>query len=249
VTGDYDGDGIADPAYYRPGNNYFFWLKSTTNYIFAGEKLFGYTGDEPIAGDFDGDGKTDPAIFRRANGLFAYASSANGEHYSKELAWPNGDDVPLVGDYDGDGRDDFAYYRPGNGYFVYATSASNYLAGGLRQVVDPPLIGVIPLAGDYDGDGKTEFAYYRPSDGTFYWETVQDPASGGTSGSHLLGFAGTDDMPLVGDYDGDGKSDPALFRPGNGYFIYASSANGYEHRSRPFAEAGEVPLGKPHSVP
>src|SRR5215471_9298027 len=65
LPADFDGDGIADPAVYRPSNGTWYALKSSSGYS-SGDYLTvqaGLTGD-PMPGDFDGDNKTDIANYR-----------------------------------------------------------------------------------------------------------------------------------------------------------------------------------------
>src|SRR5262245_53934032 len=76
---------------------------------------------------------------------------------------------------------------------------------------------------DLDGDGAGDPTMWRPpsgdqTTGVFYALTSR---SGYTTGSRLevaLGVAG--DVPVVGDYDGDGISDLAVYHP-SGTFMWS----------------------------
>jgi FG-GAP-like repeat len=127
-------------------------------------------------------------------------------------------------DRDNDGTTDFAVYRPGNP----SLWLNKPTAGGTTETRSFGETGDIPAHGDYLGngfgsasDGLTDLAVYRPSNMRGYAAYSQtNPASNVTN----VNWGSPGDIPVPGDYDGDGAHDVAIFRPSTGqYWILQSS--------------------------
>jgi hypothetical protein len=223
-TGDFDADGRADIAIWRPGTSTFWALTSSWSHTLTFSKTWGVATDVPLVGDYDGDGKADTAIWRPSTSTFWIATSSSGYTQYLSKTFGTASDVPLVGDYDGDGKADMSIWRPGTGTFWILTSSSGYTQSFSRAWgagTD------VPLVGDYDGDRKTDIAVWRPSTGTFW---ILTSSSGYTQNLSKAWGAATD-VPLAGDYDGDQKTDFAIWRPGSGGFWVLTSASNYTQYS------------------
>jgi hypothetical protein len=130
-------------------------------------------------------------------------------------------------DFDGDCKTDISTFNRSTGYWTTLNSTNN-------QIVSVPYgqSGDIPTPGDYNGDGKTDRAVFRPGDGNATWFvataiTTPTPTSDSvvtTSYAQPFGLSG--DIPVARDYDGDNKTDIAVFRPGTAtWHILNSSTN------------------------
>ena len=92
---------------------------------------------------------------------------------------------------------------------------------------------LIQRRNDFNGDGTTDYAVFRPSNGIWYILTT---GSGAFSG---VQFGASGDQLVPADYDGDGKTDVAVYRGGT-WYITQSSDNAF--RGVGFGAATDIPV-------
>mgnify|MGYP001197218090 CR=1 FL=1 len=203
---------------------------------FPGGEIRGQLGiKRPV--DFDGDGRQDYSVLKFPASAPQPISYWNlNSTTGVQVSGPWGDaatDFPTPGDFDGDGRDDLAIYRAGatagaqSSFWIFQSGSNTvqFYAWGLN--------GDNAIARDYDGDGKTDVAVFRrgASAGAQAVWYIRQSSNGAT---RIVNFGTTGatssdlDVPVPGDYDGDGKFDIAVYRagalsPSNTYIVLRSS--------------------------
>lgn len=211
---DFDGDGKADIAVFRPAT-FAFWYVQASSAGFSGT-YFGTVGDLIAPGDYDGDRKTDLSFYSPGNGsgpgAWNIRYSGGGQTFSFVGSFF---DLPAPGDFDGDGKSDVALFNPFTGIWLIYRSTAGFQTVHFGQQDD------VAVPADYDGDGKTDIAVYRPSTGAWY----RIDSSNGQF--HALLFGTNGDLPVPGDYDGDMKTDEAVFRPSSGVWYLNQSLQGF----------------------
>jgi hypothetical protein len=202
VTGDFDGDGLADLVVFEPDRSYFWTLYSDLN----------LTQFPPTNPNQNPNTLTGAQLF-----FFGPGSRFTGARFHP---------VPLAGDIDGDGRDDLIVYDPmatiGSHFFVLPSNPGASAVGirfGPTTPDSAAAVPSIPLAADVNGDGRDDLIVYQPGTSQF---------SVRLSGATLAQDAGTDQFtfpvgggvsarttPVAGDFDGaaDNKAELGVYDP------------------------------------
>ena len=209
---DFDGDGKTDVSVFRPSDRYWYThLSSNGAYAFTN---WGLATDKLVAGDYDSDGKTDVAVYRDTEWYILRSSDSVFE--SRSLG--NAGGMPFTADLDNDGLLDMLI-RERNG----SSAQWRVRYGNGTQTGYGPLSGEnwtdTVVIGNFTGDTSPEYGYFRNGD----W-LVQNPVF---SEGQQFHWGTTGDIPVPGDYDGDARTDLAVFRPSDGNWYILGSQNGY----------------------
>ena len=151
-----------------------------------------------------------------------------------------------ISDFESDGVSDIGTFHPATGLWGILESSEDFSYAAPRYY-SWGVSGDIVAAGDYDGDGL--------------WDpTVRRPPGGGQSAAYLMllsttgynygssltvpaGWPGLGDTPVVGDYNGDGKSDPAIWRGTAGVWIIPLSPSFNTYQFFSWGLTGDKPVG------
>ncbi|MFM9880348.1 MAG: FG-GAP-like repeat-containing protein [Burkholderiaceae bacterium] len=198
---------------------------------------------QPLSGDFNGDGRTD-FIRIDARHYWMFLSNGDGTFNTVVANYPSNPDfgiganywIPLTGDFNGDGKTDLIRVDI-SGYWMFLSNGD-----GTFNAVNLPYPGAAnfdltssagyanwsPQTGDFDGDGRTDLLRI---DATGYWMFLSN--GDGTFRHYSLGYPGGTNfgstshpwLPMVADFNGDGKSD-LLRINATGYWLFMSKGDG-----------------------
>jgi hypothetical protein len=119
-------------------------------------------------------------------------------------------------------------FRPSSRSFFLDLNSNDFWDGGGGDASTPSfgIAGDIPVVGDWNGDGIDEIGIFRPSSQSFFldlngndvWDGLGIDAS-----TPSFGIAG--DIPVVGDWNGDGIDEIGIFRPSSHSFFLDLNGN------------------------
>lgn len=205
----------------------------------APDQGYGSASTYPVfSGDWDGDGKTDIGRVS-ADGIRFFLAADRSEmpginDFAPRQGYVDGVIHPvLVGDWNGDGKSDFAqvtksgtrfYVSSGTGWSTMAVLDDYSPAQGFSDSKKFPF-----LLGDWNGDGRTDIGRVTATGIRFHVSTGTGwvPMGGIATLSPAQGFSDGNTYPvLIGDWNGDGKSDIARVTA-SGIEFHVSSGTGW----------------------
>jgi len=191
-------------------------------------------------GDYDGNGFIDLYAVS-AVGQGVYVANGFGTGYWTGPYWSSY--VPKTGkiqvaDYDGDGRPDI--YHIGNGRITVYLGGDRPVGVDLQAWFDNPVLSPWDAGPECLNSSRCDRIGYVTGGLEF---NLRDNLSWEGGNYHEFFFGVPGDLPLMGDWDGNRVSTPAMFRPSTG-FVYLSNINATQVASTEywFGIGGDIPL-------
>ena len=242
MLGDVDNDGASDLIKFTQrsesgvGPAPVYVARAPKWQIERWHKFFSLKGEIPRVGDFNRDGKDDIVSFVQKGQKDAagkslgpapvWVSLSNGTSFQTSRIWHRffslKGEVPLVGDFNGDRRDDIVTFVQKKQTNIGSTPVYVSLSDGSRFQTSRvwhtffSLKGEIPLVGDFNGDGKDDIVtFVQKKQNNIGTAPVYVALSNGTrflpSRVWHTFFSLKGEVPLVGDFNLDGRDDIVTF--------------------------------------
>jgi V8-like Glu-specific endopeptidase len=235
---DFTADNKADIATFTRGSAGDVFVAGSDGTKFNGTSSlwndrFSVGTEIPLSGDFNGDGKADVVTFTRGSNADVYVALSDGTKFNGDsLMWNDffaaNTETPAVGDFNGDGKDDIATFTLGTTGDVYvALSDGTKFGASTLWHGDFGFGAEQPYVGDFNGDGKDDIAVFtRGSGGDVYVALSDGTKFVGNGVKWHDNFAFNNELPAIGDFNGDGKDDIATFTLGSASDVFVALSDG-----------------------
>ena len=220
VMGDWTGSGRDMPGVFSRGRWHLKRADGGPNIIFD----FGNPGDSPVVGDWNGNGIDTPGVVRDGRWLLRNSNSSGTADL--DFWFGNPGDQPFAGDWTGNGVDTPGQYRRSDGRVYLRLTNTQGIADIWFFFGNP---GDRPVPGDTNGDGKDTVSIYRPNKQRFYIINRLGSNGGGLGDAeYFFSFGNPGDVPVVGDFDGDGIDTVGVYRSGSWYLRNSNSSGAHD---------------------
>ncbi len=261
VPRDYTGDRKTEVAVWRPGTPGIYYVSQfptgTGGVTLERAVPWGQTGDNLLAeGDYDGDGKVDFTVVRRdaTTGNLTWFILSSSTNTQKAIQFGT---TPSIfnffategADFTGDGRDELVLFtiNATTGDYTFYIGDANTGAGISTLSYGTYTTDYLITPADYTGDNRADIVVARSGTDTPIIWYIRNTATGASTAT-IFGIGDPNftnqDLPVRGDYDGDGRHDIAVYRRSNQTFYYLrSSSNNTIVDGQRHGDPGDLVLG------
>ena len=205
------------------------WIIADSNGVPVKKYRFGLHGATPVTGDWNGDGLTKIGVF--IDGLWFLDLNGNGVWDENDLWAKLGQqgDQPVTGDWDGDGKTDIGIFGPA----WFGDPRALVADPGLPDAQNPIKNGFKNMPPD-------------PENATIGYRTMKRTSAGNMRSDlidHVFRFGTEDDVPVTGDWNGDGVRSIGIFRNGTWFLdVDGDGRWGPGDAVAEFGQEGDIPV-------
>jgi hypothetical protein len=158
----------------------------------------------------------------------AYDTSGNSSGFSNEVQYTVLPGAPPPPGSSGDTGFSAGVFRPStNAWYLDVDTNGLWSGCGLDGCYNFGTNGDWPVVGDWNNDGVSEIAVFRPSTGMWYLDLNANDHLDSCSTDRCFGpFGMSGDLPVAGDWNGDGIARIGVFRPSTGKWYQDLNGNG-----------------------
>ncbi len=203
--------------------------------------VFGIPGAIPVSGDFNGDGLAEVGLYYE--GEWFIDINGNGRWDEEDLWAKLGtiEDLPIVGDWDGDGKDDIGVFGPEWRGDERALKAEPGLPDPQNVYRHAPV-----ERGQFEQNNIPKNLPPEPGEATDGHRLLKHTAHGNPRLDvidHVFRFGISKDLPVAGDWNGDGIRSVGVFRSGTWYLDLDGDGRQTERDMVvSFGEDGDLPV-------
>jgi hypothetical protein len=125
--------------------------------------------------------------------------------------------VPAPLDWDGDGFLNLAVFKKGKKLMVDSNGDHSWSKKDTSITIGSR--GDQPVFGNWDGNGGDDIGVFRSASRMFHLDTNGDRVLNAGDAQFSFDTSQAGDVPIVGDWDGDGRDDIGIFRGGNTFIL------------------------------
>jgi hypothetical protein len=180
----------------------------------------------------------DLLFYGPTSGLHATLSNGSGFTYSGNWYADGALDMPymMMGDFNGDGFMDMAYQDAYNALKVALSDGTRFLP--FAQWIAPNAWGHRNgklYVGDFNGDRKDDLLFFEPGNNSISVSLSTGSGFGASGTGQWVGSNGFGSLKnnyLIGDFNGDGKSDVGYWEGDQSFYVKMSSGTGFGSTSQ-----------------
>jgi hypothetical protein len=186
-----------------------------------------------MVADVNGDGRGDAVVMFKDSGTAMVALGRSDGTFAQPVSWSYGQSVNCqyyLSDVNGDGKADLVAFTDSGGYWDVSLSSGTGFWSPVQWASNEGAGSAKRFLADVNGDGDADVVFFVASTGNWYVDLSSGSGFWGPPSLWISGHGVGSSNQVMGDFNGDGTADAAIYVASTGSWYVAlstGSAFGY----------------------